>query len=463
MRSDALSPRNPAVVLDLHVNGLGVIRSLGRKGVRVFGVPYAEEWVARYSRYCEIPDMPKRDAGEVEFLSRFLDLCETMPAPPVLFPTADESTALISKYESELASKALFVIPERQTMLDILNKDRTTRLAIDCGIPIPVTHTAYSYAHVCEIAGEMHYPILFKPMNHYSFYLPGHAKNITFQTPAALRGYFEAHPDLASAGIFQEIISGGDGHILVCTAYLDRNSEPLAVYTGRKIRQLQPDYGVTSYGVSEKLPEVADMTLSLLRRIRYKGLAAVEWVEDRKTGRISFLEINARSYYHNALFLSCGINLPWVAYLDAVRHPLLAREVMPRQRYGVKWLDFARDAQSFLQKHRRGELGWGPWLRSLTEARSFAVFAFDDLSPFWHGATRLAWRQVRKVAKRVWGHGAARATTRPERPPALRRSARAPRRSSRSPRGRAPAPRSAHAPRACPGCPPEGPGRGAAR
>lgn len=401
MMSDGLLTQHPAIVLDMGVNGLGVVRSLGRKGVRVFGVACLESGVACYSRYCEVAALPSIEAGEPEYLSRLCALCESMTTPPVLFPTSDESAALLSRYEEKLSSMALFVLPERQTMLDILNKDRTKRLAQECGIPIPTTHLASSFAHLREMAGRMRYPVLFKPLNHYSFYLPGRAKNITFHEPADLVAYFAVHPDLAVMGVFQEIILGGDGHILVCAAYLDRNSEPLAVYTGRKIRQLQPDYGVTSYGVSENLPEIADMTLSFLQRIHHKGLAAVEWVKDRKTGRIYFLEINARSYYHNALFLSCGINLPWIAYLDAVRHPKPAREVMPRQKYGLKWVDFARDFRSFRLKHKEEQLGWGPWLRSLTQARSFAVFAPDDLSPFWHGTTTLVWRQVRKGVNRI--------------------------------------------------------------
>jgi predicted ATP-grasp superfamily ATP-dependent carboligase len=396
--------QNPAIVLDLGVNGLGVIRSLGRKGVSVTGVTYVEHGVAPYSRYCEVADLPDFEAGQAEVLTHLLALCKGMPAPPVLFPTSDESTELLSRYEEELASSALFVLPARQTLLDILNKNRTARIANECGMRIPATHIAASFADLCDMAPRMRYPILYKPHNHYSVSLPGRAKNFVFDQPDDLKKFFGTHPHLASQGVFQEIIRGGDGHILVCTAYFDRNSEPLAVYTGRKIRQLQPDYGVTSYGISEDLPEIAEMTICFLRKIGYRGLAAVEYVEDRATGQVYFIEINGRSYYHNALFLSCGVNLPWIAYLDAVRHPMLAREARPRQKYGRAWLDFARDARSFRLKHKAGQLGWGPWLGSLCRARSFAVFAFDDPGPFLHGMTKLIWRQVRKGARRVWPH-----------------------------------------------------------
>ena len=393
-----LSIRNPAIVLDLGVNGLGVVRSLGRKGVEVTGIVFSEPGVAQHSRYCEVEAWSSLEDGEDEFVSRLLALCQRMTAPPVLFPTSDEALALLCEHEKELASGSLFVSPARQTLRNILNKDATARLARECGIRMPATYIASSLAQLCELAPRMRHPVLFKPRNHYDVYLPGSAKNFTFLEPAEMISFFSAHPGLVSEGVYQEIISGGDGHILVCAAYLDRNSEPLAVYTGRKIRQLQPDYGVTSYGISEDLPEIAEMTTCFLKQIRFRGLVAVEYARERDTGQVYFLEINARSYYHNALFAACGVNLPWIAYLDAVQHPSLAREAMPRQEYGRKWVDLARDARSFRRKHKAGQLGWGPWLWSLAHARSFAVFAFDDLRPFLYGASKLVWRQIAKRA-----------------------------------------------------------------
>ena len=403
MEPERFTIRNPAVVLDLGVNGLGVIRSLGRKGVDVTGVVYVDSGVALHSRYGKVAHVADAQAGEPGFLSGLLDLCRSKTSPPVLYATSDNALAFLSNHEEELDSAALFVLPPRQTMLDVLNKDRTRKIAEDCGIRIPPTYIVSSCDELRDVGPRMRYPILYKPRNRYEVLLPGNAKNCTFRDPDEMATFFREYPHFACEGVFQEIIRGGDGHILVCAVYLDRESEPLAVYTGRKIRQLEPDYGVTSFGVSENIPRIAETTTCFLKKIGFRGLAALEYVEDRATGEIYFIEINARSYYHNSLFHDCGINLPWIAYLDAVRHPMLAREVMPRQVYGRKWLDFARDARSFRKKHKTGELGWIPWVRSLFEARSFAVFALDDLGPFRCGMAKLIWRQFKKAGKRIRG------------------------------------------------------------
>ncbi len=394
---------HPAVVLDMGVNALGVIRSLGRRGVPVFGLSFIEPGVALRSKYCTVVDRRGVIPSELEYLSCLQSLCRRLPSPPVLFPTSDETLNVLSRYEEELSAISRYVLPERRTLYQILNKDETHRLAEGCGVRVPATWLPTSIDQLTALAPDLKYPILFKPLNHYNVYLPGLAKNLRFNSEDNLLAFFTARPDLVYQGVFQEIIHGGDGHILVCAAYFDRDSQPLAIYTGRKIRQLQPDFGVTSFGVSEELPVIAEMTVCLLSKIRFRGLVAVEYVEDRASGDIYFVEINARSYYHNGLFRDCGVDLSWIAYLDAVGDPSLPAELRPRQRYGRKWLDFARDARSFRQKRRAGELGWIPWLSSLPQARSFAVLDFDDPLPFVDGMTRLIGRQIRKPLRRMRG------------------------------------------------------------
>ncbi len=403
MASGRFPVSNPAIVLDLGVNGLGIVRSLGRKGVDVTGVVYVDPGVVVHSRYCKIVRVAEGDAGAGDevFLAGFLDFCRSLPAPPVLFVANDRTLAFISDHEEELAAVAHFVLPPRQTLLDVLNKDRTRTIAEACKVRVPPTFVVSSSDELGDLIPRLHFPVLFKPNNHYDVLLPDDAKNCTFRGPEEMAAYFRAYPDFAAAGVFQEIIRGGDGHILVCAAYLDRRSQPLAVYTGRKIRQLEPDFGVTCFGVSEDLPAIAATTTRFLQEIGFRGLAALEYVEDVVTGEVFFLEINARSYYHNSLFTDCGINLAWIAYLDAIRHPLLAREVLPRQAYGRRWLDFARDARSFRKKHEARELGWAPWIRSLFTARSFAVLAFDDPVPFVLALAKLISRQFAKAGRRV--------------------------------------------------------------
>jgi len=43
----------PALVLGLSPTGLTVIRSLGRRGIRVFGADFEHYGIGRFSKYCQ--------------------------------------------------------------------------------------------------------------------------------------------------------------------------------------------------------------------------------------------------------------------------------------------------------------------------------------------------------------------------------------------------------------------------
>jgi hypothetical protein len=109
MANERFPIRNPAIVLDLGVNGLGIVRSLGRKGVDVTGVVYVDRGVVVHSRYCKVVRVAVGDAGagDATYLAGFLGLCRSMPAPPVLYAANDLTLAFISDHEEELAAVTL--------------------------------------------------------------------------------------------------------------------------------------------------------------------------------------------------------------------------------------------------------------------------------------------------------------------------------------------------------------------
>lgn len=390
---------NPAIVMELGVNGLGAVWSLGRQGIEVVGV-YTAEGPGCHSRFCRAIPFPMISADEAAFTAKFIDLCRSLPAPPVLFPTSDETVSFISRHRHELRDCALFPDPDAQLLEDILNKDGTFALASRCGVAIPGTFIPQTLAEVEAVAATMRFPVIFKPNDTFSVHLPNREKNLIFKRREELLDFFRSHPVFAEGkGVLQEIIWGGDGYIYICAGYFNKSGDPLALYTGRKIRQHLPDYGVTCFGESIVTPEVERVTVDFMKKLGYHGLAAVEYTKDRETGKFYFLEINARSYYHNSLFLSCGVNLPHVAYLDLVSGGT-ARIPRSFQKEGILWLDFTRDIGSFWRKFKNRELGFGEWLGSVVRARSFGVFAPDDWGPFFYNTGHLLRIMVGKLLGR---------------------------------------------------------------
>jgi predicted ATP-grasp superfamily ATP-dependent carboligase len=371
----------PAVVAGLGTNGLGVVRSLGRMGVPVVGVYGRPQEAGRFSRYCRPVKFPVLEQDEKAYLDGLLRLGEDLGGA-VLFPTSDEALQLVSHHRTSLGASFRFAVPDVQTLDLIISKSGTQELAERCGVPIPPTSFPQKPEDIEALCGTMRFPCIIKPLDTFSVKFPDRAKNAVVAGPDDMRDFFQRHPYFLGQTVIQEIVRGGDGHIFICAAYFDADSEPLAIYTGRKIRQYPPDYGVTCLGESVYMPELAELTVRFLKQIKFRGLVAAEYVRDRKTGAYYFLEMNARSYYHNMLFTDCGVNLAYVAYRD-----LLGDTITPQtrpQREGIWWLDFQRDLSSCWRKHKKGEITWGEWFRTIIRARSFAYLDRRDVKPYFY-------------------------------------------------------------------------------
>lgn len=376
---DSVCNAVPAVVLGLGVNGLGVVRSLGRNGVPVIGIYSQFHDAGRFSKYCKIVKRLVLGYNQEAFLDELIRLGQGLNRPPLL-PTSDESLYFISDHRKSLERYYRFNIPDLQTLEMVIKKNGTQELAERCGVPIPRTHYPQTSEELKYICSEIRFPCIIKPLDTFSVKFFESAKNIIVADPGQLRAFYQIHPHFLGQTIVQEIIRGGDGHIFVCAAYFSANSEPLAIYTGRKLRQYPPDYGITCLGESIYLPELEAMTVRFLKQIGFRGLVAAEFVRDRKSGSFYFIELNARSYYHNQLFTDCGVNLAYIAYQD-----LLGEKIEPlclRQKEGIWWLDFQRDLSSCWRKRKQGEITWGEWLRTILRARSFAYYDRKDLKPY---------------------------------------------------------------------------------
>ncbi len=107
----------PAVVLKfdqnvMHHGGLGVIRSLGRLGVPVYGVheePWAPAASSRYlsGRYYWRPSLA--DTGRV--LAGLQLLARRIGSPAVLIPTDDAGSIFLAEHGGELRESFLFPDP----------------------------------------------------------------------------------------------------------------------------------------------------------------------------------------------------------------------------------------------------------------------------------------------------------------------------------------------------------------
>jgi predicted ATP-grasp superfamily ATP-dependent carboligase len=370
-----------AIVLGGDVNGIAVIRSLGRLGVRCGALlsPLRADH-ARHSRYLTCSRVVPADASDSQLTSGIDSVASQLDgAPCVLIPTTDRFSQFLGRNREALA-KQYHVCNPAQTLCDtFLDKWQTAELCRSNDLLIPPTFCPSTDAELAEIARDLRYPAIVKPRHTFGTSFPG--KNAVIENENDLIGFL-AGSALLGHCVIQQVIRSGDGDIIVTATYSGSSGTVEAIYSGRKLRQYLPDYGATCFGISERHLALEEGTRAFLDNIRYQGFAALEFARSRDDGKAYFLELNTRTYYHNQLFADAGVDLTQVAYLSTTGNHDKIKFALRSQREGLIWLDFRRDYQSMRLKRKQGRITAFGWMRSLLSARSFACWNWRDPVPF---------------------------------------------------------------------------------
>lgn len=383
-----------ALVLGLSPTALLVMRSLGRRGVQVFAADEDARGLARYSRFgTHVPALSTACGADDEALIAAIEsFAVSQPTPPVLFVTSDAFMERLVPHYERLSRCIRFSTHLDEVAGDYLDKRRFYELCVAHDVRVPKTAFQQDVDDVAAMAAEFRYPAIIKPaFSHHLVQTMGGAKVLKADDPAALEDGYRRLAEVDDGLVVQEVIPGEDDSIWVAACYVSDTSE--AVFVGRKIRQYQPRFGSASLAESAWDAEVAAESLRILRASGFRGLCGTEFKRDPRDGSLVMIEINARPTLWMGLTAASGMDLPWIAYRDAIGAPVQ----VPTQRDGVRWTYLPRDIQTAVYYLREGTLDLPGWVRSLKGWRSDAVLARDDIGPGLMMPVAIAKRLLRDV------------------------------------------------------------------
>ena len=253
----------PAVVTYMSYSGLGIVRSLGRRGIPVYALgPNPKEigMDSRFSRSKVCPSIESNEEEHVEFLIR---LSKTLGQKPVLFPTGDNTVLCYAKYENVLKDYFLFTSPEYKTIKRIVTKDTFFRTALECNIPVPDTYIPDSLSDVNNIASKISYPCIIKPVKSHSWrqesiqkLLGGGRKVIVVHTPAELLNSYTKIGFYDPEVVISEVIPGNDNELFYFAFYMSNEGKMLGCFSGRKLRVIPVHFGSASFVESVYVKEL---------------------------------------------------------------------------------------------------------------------------------------------------------------------------------------------------------------
>ena len=202
--------------------------------------------------------------------------------------------------------------------------------------------------------------------------------------------------------MIQEVIAGDDEHLITFLGYCSEEHKPLAYCVRSKLRQNPIDFGHCTATVSCHNDEVEQYARQLLAKSAYTGIVGIEFKFDSRSKQYKLIEINTRPVNTTGLSIGCGVNLPLIAYLDAIGED---QEPITDWEDGVIWIWLSGDLIAARQLQKLGKLSYRQWFRSISGKRIYAILATDDLRPFIQFYARGAIRLSAKImtASRIAG------------------------------------------------------------
>ncbi len=367
-----------AVVIGGDYQGLGIVRSLGRRGIDVLVID-DERSISRHSRFAtaavRVPELRDEETS-VETLLR---LGERHALDGwVLFPTREETVAALSRHRERLLAQFRVPTPPWEVTEYAWDKRKTYEIAEELGIATPRTWLVGSAAELSQVDGDP--PFAVKPAIKERFLYATGAKAWRADTRAELDARFRQAAELVGAEevIVQELIPGsGETQLAYCSFFRDGRSSASMVV--RRLRQHPPLFGRASTFVQTvEHPELEELSQRFLRRIGYYGLVELEYKHDARDGRTKLLDVNARTWGYHSLGQRSGVDFPYLLYADQLS---LAPADGLRAPPGVAWVRLATDVPTALSLLARGTLDWRAYTRSLRNANVESVFSRDDPLP----------------------------------------------------------------------------------
>jgi predicted ATP-grasp superfamily ATP-dependent carboligase len=368
----------PAIVFGGDINGLGIVRNLGREGVPVYCVLESVD-PAIYSKYCSgyyvLPDFSHR----ADSVRSFLRLSRRALNRPVVFSTDDRTTLILSRLKDEMENEYAFMAPDKQVAETLVEKDRFYESLDERGIDHPKVIHEYDDSDIRRIGKELGYQLFIRPTvtQDFSEAFEGR-KGFVANSEAELLDQFARVRARNIKVLFQELIPGSASNIYGIAGCFDHDSRPLALFGYHRLRGWPPVIGLNTLIESvplSKLRPQANLVASYLRSIGYYGIMEAEFKLDPRDGRYKLLEINARSWFQNSFPTRCGLNIILRAYLDALGK---ATSYSEDYRAGIKWVNFLQDIASSVGE---GEMMKSSWIRSLIAVEDHAFLDLGDLAP----------------------------------------------------------------------------------
>lgn len=306
----------PAVVFGVKITALGTLRSLAKNGIRVL-LDCNPRDIVRSSKYYQHETFLKNNRSEIDF-----EALASLPYKKlVLIPCSDIFVRQLCDIPEKYKDKLLVSSCSYSALSTLIYKDNFADQVNKAKISAPKSFILNSISDLQALDESIFHNLFLKPVSSAKFMDIYGVKAFRVNSKAeAIERYSEIESNNFSL-ILQEYIDGPvDSHYFI-DGFVDRNGIIKGLFARRRFRIYPVDFGNSCYMKSVPLEEVslaAEDIKQLLNSIQYRGIFSVEFKKDISSGVLKIIEVNARCWMYVEFATACGLNMPLMAYKDAL-------------------------------------------------------------------------------------------------------------------------------------------------
>lgn len=366
------------VICGDNVNSLGVVRSLGEKGVKPIVILVQESHipVVEHSKYVQQVIKTSSMEESVTVLKTFAN----KTYKPFVYTTDDNHQSLLDEHYESLKDNFYFFNGGESGRISYYNnKNVQCELAQRCGFSIP----KFEVVEKGILPQTLSYPIFTKTLNPC---MSGWKRDV-----------FICHSEDELMKAYQNMIS----EKLILQEYISKQGEysiqGISINGGKDVlmpfERMYLRYSDTSFGGWMYYQPFQDEDLkikikTMLQHIKYTGIFEIEFLVDKKS-KLHFLEINLRFSASNYGVTIGGLNLPYVWACSMLLGKFDASKIIVRKdRYYV--MNELKDRE-YIKR-----IGLFPWLKDFINADAYYLRNKKDPMPaisFW-------WHKLLKYVKK---------------------------------------------------------------
>lgn len=366
---------------------IAMARAYKRLGYTVTTLNDSKKDIGYASRYPDRKLLYPGSRSDITIRAKAMKQCIMSGKFDVVVTTSDDTAEALSLMKEECAGKAHIAVVNPDLFYMAYDKNKTMKVCMDNGIPCPITF--FGIEKTEDVPFEsLQYPVVVKPCMSY-----GAIGYHRVDNEQELRTLCESIEINLKHYVIQEYIPQTDIQY-ECAMFVDQNNKVKASCVFSKNRWFPVSGGSSTCNVTVDRPDIVESCTRLLQKIKWRGAADIDLIQDPRDGIAKIMEINPRVSGSVKVVLNAGVNIA-----EQIVQLALDQEVSDFNDYkkDTRLRCMHTDLLWFIKSPNRfkSKPSWFSWKNTTDQ-----VFMLSDPLPFFTFSIQALGKYRREMEKR---------------------------------------------------------------